>query len=163
MNEEATKEMLTARGNEMSREELIEVLVGRISGELGNDQLHHEMAAEAFDMGAEYAGTHRFNNSGKYHNYDYLLDDGTVVKAFNYFDIFTTRLQTQAFMDAETAVREYFDDPGDRLFHLVRDQRFGINGAYKAILSPRESQNLNFTDYVLIVACFCAGWRKGQK
>ena len=65
--------------------------------------------------------------------------------------------QTGAYMDAEQAVREFFDDSDLTLFRLVRDKRLGINGVFKAVMSPGEPQQINYTDYVLIIACFCAG------
>jgi hypothetical protein len=60
-------------------------------------------------------------------------------------------------MQAEDILNEFFDDSDQTLFRLVRDKRTGINGAYKAVMSPDEPQQLNFIDYVLIICCFCAG------
>lgn len=153
---------LKNNGFASDRDELVNSLIREIKGDFAAKGCTLEIAEEACDMGADYARTRRFNNSGRYHNYDYRLDDGGSVKAFNYFDIFMTRLQTSAYMDAEKAVRDFFEDSGDRLFHLVREQRFGINGVFKAVMSSREAQNLSFSDYVLVIACFCAGFMLEQ-
>lgn len=146
----------------MERQELAEALLRTIKGELAPEKMMGEIALEAYDMGEEYARTRRFNNSSRYHSYTYELDDGSKVSASSFFRIFTTRFQTPAYMDAETYLREFFDDEKELLFHLVRDQRFGINGVFRAVMSPREMQRLSFTDYVLVIACFGAGFMKGQ-
>ena len=147
-------------GRGMERKELVEALLKRIRGTFTSEGLIEEIALEAYDMGTEYAAVRRFNNSSRYHSYTYKLDDGSTVSASSFFRIFTTRFQTPAYMDAEKYVREFFDDEKEELFHLVRDQRFGINGVFKAVMSPREMQHLSFTDYVLVISCFCAGFMK---
>ena len=43
-------------------------------------------------------------------------------------------MQTPAYMQAEEHLQEFFDDDDEMLFHLVRDQRFGINGVFKAVM-----------------------------
>ena len=70
-----------------------------------------------------------------------------------------SRNQTGAYIDAEKALKELTDDKKalDTIFRLVRDQRFGINGVFKAIMSPDEPQQLNYIDFVLVIASFCAG------
>lgn len=150
----------TMDGLSMGRQELAEALLKTIKGSFTSGGIMEEMALEAWDMGAEYAKTRRFNNSGRYHNYRYELDDGSTVSASSFYRIFNTRFQTPAYMEAEQHLREFFDDEEELLFHLVRDQRFGINGVFKAVMSPREKQHLSFTDYVLIIACFGAGYMK---
>lgn len=116
-------------------------------------------ALRAYDMGAQYASTRRFDNSRFYHNYQFRLDDGTRIQSTSYFNIFMSRSQTGAYIDAEKVLREIIEDEKARetIFRLVRDQRFGINGVFKAIMSPKEPQQLNYIDFVLIIACFCAG------
>lgn len=147
-------------GLSMERQELAEALLRTIKGNFMSGGVMEEIALESYDMGEEYAKTRRFNNSGRYHNYNYELDDGSKVSASSFFRIFNTRFQTPAYMDAEKYLREFFDDEKEVLFHLVRDQRFGINGVFKAVVSPREMQHLSFTDYVLVIACFGAGFMK---
>lgn len=115
------------------------------------------IAEQAYEMGQNYAKTKRFDNSRFYHNYQFRLDDGTSVMSSNFFNIFMSRNQTPAYMEAEKALRTLFDDTDQTIFRLVRDKRIGINGAFKAILSPREPQQLNFVDFVLVIAAFCAG------
>lgn len=147
-------------GLSMERQELAEALLKAVKGTFTSGGMMEEIALESYDMGAEYAKTRRFNNSSRYHNYMYELDDGSTVSASSFFRIFNTRFQTPAYMDAEQHLRAFFDDPDELLFHLVRDQRFGINGVFKAVMSPREKQHLSFTDYVLVIACFGAGFMK---
>lgn len=147
-------------GLNMERQELVQALLKTIKGNFTVGGVMEEIALEAYDMGTEYAKTRRFNNSSRYHSYTYELDDGSKVSATSFYRIFNTRFQTPAYMDAETYLKEFFDDEKELLFHLVRDQRLGINGVFKAVMSPREMQRLSFTDYVLVIACFGAGFMK---
>lgn len=144
----------------MDRQELTEALLKTIKGNFSSGGVMEEIALESYDMGTEYARVRRFNNSGKYHSYTYELDDGSKVAANSFYRIFNTRFQTPAYMDAEKYLKQFFDDEKELLFHLVRDQRMGINGVFKAVMSPREMQHLSFTDYVLVIACFGAGFMK---
>jgi len=143
--------------NKLSREELTDALLREIKGDFAADGDSKEIALAAYDMGAEYAKTKRFDNSRHYHNYRYIIEDGSTVSSSSFYSVFMTRSQTPAYMEAEQQVRKFFDDEDDFLFHLVRDQRFGINGVFKAVMSPRETQQLNVRDYVLVIACFAAG------
>lgn len=136
---------------------IIQDLLKRVKGEFAEDPYMAEKSVRAYEMGEAYAQTKRFDNSRFYHNYKYRLDDGSTVSSSNFFNIFLNRSQTQAFMQAEDILNEFFDDSDQTLFRLVRDKRTGINGAYKAVMSPDEPQQLNFIDYVLIICCFCAG------
>jgi len=145
----------------MENEAIVKGLLKNIMGELAGGK-SEEYAFRAFEMGQQYAGTHRFDNSRFYHNYQYRLDDGTRISSTSYFNQFMNRNQTGAYMDAEAAVKEFFDDEKDILFHMVRDQRFGINGVFKAVISKDEPQQLNYVDYVLIIACFCAGFMSSK-
>lgn len=147
-------------GLSMERQELVQALLKRIKGNFVSGGVMEEIALESYDMGAEYARTRRFNNSGRYHSYMYELDDGSRISANSFYRIFHTRFQTPAYMDAETYLKEFFNDENELLFHLVRDQRMGINGVFKAVMSPREMQHLSFTDYILVIACFGAGFMK---
>lgn len=147
-------------GLNMERQELAVALLKAVKGNFTAGGIFEEIALEAYDMGAEYARVRRFNNSSRYHNYTYELDDGSTVPASSFYRIFNTRFQTPAYMDAEKYLRELFDDEKELLFHLVRDQRLGINGVFKAVMSPREKQHLSYTDYVLVIACFGAGYMK---
>lgn len=147
-------------GLSMERQELAEALLKIIKGDFAAGGLMEEIALESYDMGVEYARTRRFNNSSRYHSYMYELDDGSRVSANSFYRIFNTRFQTPAYMDAENYLKEFVDDEKELLFHLVRDQRLGINGVFKAVMSPREMQHLSFTDYVLVIACFGAGFMK---
>ncbi len=136
---------------------LIDGLVKHIKGEFAVGDEAKAIAGQAYEMGVKYKETKRFDNSRLYHNYKFHLDDGSTVMSTNYFNIFTSRNQTSAYMDAEKAVKNFFDDEKQVVFRLVRDKRIGINGAFKAIMSPGEPQQLNYTDFVLIIAAFCAG------
>lgn len=149
-----------ADGLSMERQEMVEALLKTVKGNFASGGVIEEIALESYDMGAEYARARRFNNSGRYHSYMYELDDGSMVSANSFYRIFNTRFQTSAYMDAEKYLKEFFDDEKGELFHLVRDQRVGINGVFKAVMSPRETQHLSFTDYVLVIACFGAGFMK---
>jgi hypothetical protein len=108
-------------------------------------------------MGLNYSETKRFDNSRFYHNYQFMLDDGSTVMSTNFYNLFMNRNQTAAYMEAEQVVGQFFDDEKKVLFNLVRNQRFGINSVFKACLSPHEPQQLNYSDFVLVIACFCAG------
>lgn len=134
-------------------------IIKKLKGDFAAEGQTAAMAGRAFEMGTQYAQTHRFDNSRHYHNYKFRLDDGTTVMSNSYFNIFMSRNQTGAYMEAEKVLRGLIDDEKQRdvIFHLVRDQRFGINGVFKAILSPGEPQQLNYIDFVLVIACFCAG------
>ena len=139
------------------REDLVKALIEKIMSSHSAGGKMEELALRAYDMGVEYSKTKRFDNSRFYHNYQFRLDDGSRVLSSNFFNQFTTRNQTGAYMDAEAAVKEFFDDADQTLFRLVRDKRLGINGVFKAVMSPSEPQQINYTDYVLIIAAFCAG------
>jgi len=177
-----------------------EILV-RVMGELALGTKLEDIAARAYEMGEAYAQTKRFDNSRFYHNYQYVLDDGSKVSATNFYNVFMTRTQTPAYMEAEKIVKELFEkhaeaawgsaacvsDAGassngasdvcasvacvsktgadaiwnkakaDYLFHFVRNERFGINGMFKEVYQPYEPQQLSIFDYILAIACFCAG------
>ena len=143
----------------LEREILVNELLKKIKGEFALSGESHQDAFKAYDMGVQYGQTRRFDNSRFYHNYKFRLDDGTSVMSTSFFNIFMSRNQTGAYIDAEKALKEFFTDARqlDAIFHLVRDQRFGINGVFKAIMSPQEPQQLNYIDFVLVIACFCAG------
>ena len=141
----------------MERERLIDSIIREVKGEFAAEGETAELANFAYDRGQEYARTRRFDNSRYYHNYTFRLDDGTPVMSSSFFSIFMTRNQTGAYLDAEKVVKGLLGDEDEKLFHMVRDQRFGINGVFKAALSPREPEQISYTDYVLIIACFCAG------
>lgn len=145
----------------MEKDEIIKGLLKIIMGELAGDESESKLT-RAYEMGEEYAKTRRFDNSRFYHSYQYRLDDGTRVSSTSFFNQFMNRNQTGAYMDAEAAVKEFFDDEKDILFHMVRDQRFGINGVFKAVMTPSEPQQLNYKDYVLVIAGFCAGYMSCQ-
>ena len=143
----------------LEREILVNDLLKKIKGEFAVTGESQKDAFKAYDMGVQYGQTRRFDNSRFYHNYKFRLDDGTSVMSTSFFNIFMSRNQTGAYIDAEKALKEFFTDARqlDAIFHLVRDQRFGINGVFKAIMSPQEPQQLNYIDFVLVIACFCAG------
>lgn len=141
----------------LQRDDLIDALIKNIMGELANIEQYKENAEKAYDMGLRYGETKRFDNSRFYHNYQFRLDDGENISSSSFFNQFMSRFQTHAYMDAEQAVKNFFDDDKDRLFHMVRDQRIGINGVFKAIMSPKEPQQLNVNDFILIIAAFCSG------
>ncbi len=141
----------------MEREQLIQEIITRVKGEFAAEGESRNIAEFAYERGEAYAKTRRFDNSRYYHNYSFRLDDGSQVFSSSFFSIYTTRNQTGAYLDAEKVVKELLGDEKDRLFHLVRDQRFGINGVFKAALSPGEPQQISYTDYVLVIAAFCAG------
>lgn len=145
-------------GSKMDREELVDAIIREVKGDFAVAGNTREIGLEAFDMGTEYSKTRRFNNSSRYHNYKYIIDDGSTVSASSFYQIFNTRMQTPAYVHAEEHLRKFFDDDDEVLFHLVRDQRFGINGVFKAIMMPRETQQLNLPDYTLVIACFGAGF-----
>jgi len=137
---------------------LLDGLLKEVKGELALESREaRRIAEQAYDMGQRYRETKRFDNSRFYHNYKFRLDDGSSVMSSNFFNIFMSRNQTPAYMAAEKALREFFDDTDQTIFRMVRDKRNGINGAFKAIMSPGEPQQLNFVDFVLVIACFCAG------
>ena len=140
-------------------EELIQKLVQKVKGEYAIGGEAEVIASCAYEMGEAYVASRRFDNSRHYHNYRFRLDDGTTVMSSSFFNIFTSRNQTPAYMEAEKVLGEFIDNDKDKdvVFHLVRDQRFGINGAFKASMSPSEPQQLNFVDFVLVIAGFCAG------
>jgi hypothetical protein len=140
-------------------------IIRKVKGEFAAEGESAQLATRALEMGQRYRETRRFDNSRYYHNYQFQLEDGSKVSSHSFFSIYTTRNQTGAYLDAEKAVREACAEAGapldkareDALFHMVRDQRFGINGVFKAVLSPSEPQQISYTDYVLIIAAFCAG------
>lgn len=137
---------------------IIDGLLKQIKGELAvESQEARRIAEQAYEMGQNYSQTKRFDNSRFYHNYRFRLDDGTSVMSSNFFNIFMSRNQTPAYMEAEKVLRSFFDDADQTIFRMVRDKRNGINGAFKAVMSPKEPQQLNFVDFVLVIACFCAG------
>lgn len=145
---------------------LIQEILVRVMGDLAVGSMLEDIASHAYEMGETYAHTKRFDNSRFYHNYKYVLDDGSKVSATNFYNIFMTRTQTPAYMEAEKIVKECFAKHSgdeltpaqeDYLFHFVRDQRFGINGVFKAVYQPHEPQQLSIFDYILAIACFCAG------
>lgn len=141
------------------KEILVKKILEKTKGSFACGSESEADALRAYEMGVQYASTRRFDNSRFYHNYQFRLDDGTRIQSTSYFNIFMSRNQTGAYIDAEKALREIIDDEKARetIFRLVRDQRFGINGVFKAIMSPKEPQQLNYIDFVLIIACFCAG------
>lgn len=146
----------------LERDTIVKELLTKIHGQLSLGSKMEELAFKAYDMGVDYAHTKKFDNSRHYHNYQFRLDDGTKALSSNFFNQFTTRNQTGAYMDAEKYVGEYFDDSDQTLFRMVRDKRFGINGVFKAVMSPGEPQQINYKDYVLIIACFCAGFMNNK-
>lgn len=142
----------------LEKDVLLKGLIAKIKGELSADSPETVAIIEqAYEMGQNYANTKRFDNSRFYHNYQFRLDDGSSVMSSNFFNIFMSRNQTPAYMDAEKAVKQFIDDADNTVFRLVRDKRIGINGAFKAIMSPKEPQQLNYADFVLVIAGFCAG------
>ena len=142
----------------LEKDALLKGLIKNIKGELSVDSPEAaDIAEQAYEMGQNYAKTRRFDNSRFYRNYQFRLDDGTTVMSSNFFNIFMSRNQTPAYMEAERALRAFFDDADQTIFRMVRDKRIGINGAFKAIISPKEPQQLNFVDFVLVIAAFCAG------
>lgn len=143
----------------LEKDVLVKELIKSIKGELSVESSEAMRIAEtAYEMGQNYAKTKRFDNSRFYHNYQFRLDDGSCVMSSNFFNIFMSRNQTPAYMEAEKVLRPFLDDAANNtVFRLVRDKRIGINGAFKAIMSPGEPQQLNFVDFVLVIAAFCAG------
>lgn len=141
----------------LDKETLIKDLLKEIKGEfaLGGESEAH--ARQAYEMGEAYAQTKRFDNSRFYHNYQFQLDDGARVSSSSFFNQFMSRNQTRSYMAAEKAVVKFINDDNQAVFHMVRDKRNGINGVFKAIMSPSEPQQLNYVDFVLVIACFCAG------
>lgn len=142
----------------LEKDVLLKGLTANIKGKLAAESpAALEIAEKAYEMGQNYAKTKRFDNSRFYHNYQFRLDDGNTVMSSNFFNIFMSRNQTPAYMEAEKQLRAFFDDTDQKVFRLVRDKRIGINGTFKAIMSPSEPQQLNFVDFVLVIAAFCAG------
>lgn len=142
----------------LEKDVLLKELTANIKGKLAAESpAALEITEKAYEMGQNYAKTKRFDNSRFYHNYQFRLDDGNTVMSSNFFNIFMSRNQTPAYMEAEKQLRAFFDDTDQKVFRLVRDKRIGINGAFKAIMSPSEPQQLNFVDFVLVIAAFCAG------
>lgn len=141
----------------LDKESLIKDLLTVIKGEfaLGGESEAH--AKQAYEMGEAYAKTKRFDNSRFYHNYQFQLNDGARVSSSSFFNQFMSRTQTSAYMDAEKAVIRFIPDDNQVVFRMVRDKRNGINGVFKAVMSPGEPQQLNHADFVLVIACFCAG------
>ncbi len=136
---------------------LVKELIKSIKGEYALGGESEAQAMQAYEMGEAYAKTKRFDNSRLYHNYKFKLDSGTIIMSSNYFNQFMTRNQTAAYMDAEQAVASFIPDDNQVVFRMVRDKRIGINGVFKAVMSPSEPQQLNVVDYTLVIACFCAG------
>lgn len=144
----------------LQRDDLIESLIKNIMGEPAGTAQYRENARQAYEMGLLYGETGKFNSSHLYHNYRFCLDDGSKISSAAYFNQFMSRMQTYAYMEAEKAAKVLFSDDSenqDRLFHLVRDRRSGINGVFKAVMSPQEPQQLNVNDFVLVIAAFCCG------
>ena len=142
----------------LEKDTLLKGLVADIKGEMSvNSPEAMRIAQQAYEMGQNYAATKRFDNSRFYRNYKFRLDDGCMVMSSNFFNIFMSRNQTPAYMDAEKALRTFFDDADQTIFRMVRDKRNGINGVFKAVMSPGEPQQLNYVDFVLVIAAFCAG------
>ncbi len=143
----------------LDKDTLVRTILTALKGEHACGGEMEEAAARAYDMGVQYAQTRRFDNSRFYHNYTFRLDDGNTVSSSSFFNIFMSRNQTRAYVEAEKVLQTCFEEKKqlDAIFHLVRDQRFGINGVFKAIMSPKEPQQLNYIDFTLIIACFCAG------
>lgn len=141
----------------LDKETLIKDLLMDIKGEFALGGKSEEHARRAYEMGEAYSQTKRFDNSRFYHNYQFQLNDGAKVSSSSFFNQFMSRTQTSAYMDAEKAVTKFIDDDKQLVFRMVRDKRNGINGVFKAIMSPEEPQQLNHADFVLVIACFCAG------
>ena len=72
-------------GLDMTKEAIAGALLKDIKGNFAVGGVMEEMALEAYDMGVEYAQTRRFNNSSRYHNYSYELDDGSTVSASSFY------------------------------------------------------------------------------
>ena len=141
----------------LDKEILIKDLLKEIKGEFALGGESEAQARRAYEMGEAYAQTKRFDNSRFYHNYQFQLDDGARVSSSSFFNQFMSRNQTRSYMAAEKAVVKFINDDNQAVFHMVRDKRNGINGVFKAIMSPSEPQQLNYVDFVLVIACFCAG------
>lgn len=141
----------------LKQEDLIKELIKTVMGEFAQSHECEDMATKAYEMGRQYAKTGKFDNSKFYHNYIFSLDDGAKISSSSFFNQFMSRNQTHAYLQAEAAVNAIFPDEQDLLFHLVRDKRNGINGVFKAIMSPKEPQQLNVNDFILIIAAFCLG------
>lgn len=140
------------------KKQLVQQVLEKRMGSFALGGQSESKALRAFEMGQAYAQTRRFDNSRHYHNYQYRLDDGSRISSSSYFNQFMSRNQTRVYVEAEKLLKEFINDDKELLFHLVREQRFGINGVFKAIMSPEEPQQLNYVDYLLIVASFCAGY-----
>jgi len=143
----------------IEKELLVKGLIESVKGEYALGGESEEIVLKAFEMGKAYAKTRKFDNSRHYHNYQFRLDDGNKVMSSSFFNIFMSRNQTRAYMGAEQALTPLLTDDKDKetVFRLVRDQRFGINGVFKAVMSPKEPQQLNYVDFVLVIAGFCGG------
>lgn len=184
----------------LDKDVVVKEILVRVMGELAIGTKVEDLAARAYEMGEAYAASKRFDNSRFYHNYQYVLDDGSKVSATNFYNVFMTRSQTPAYMEAEKIVKEFFVKHAegacaegcasgtsaegasvtctsaegasatcasadaiwnkakeDYLFHFVRNERFGINGMFKAVYQPHEPQQLSIFDYILAISCFCAG------
>ncbi len=141
----------------MEKELLIENLIKSVKGEFALGGESKAQAVQAYELGREYAATKRFDNSRLYHNYQFALDGGSKISSSSFFNQFMSRNQTGAYMDAEKAVVALIPEAKDVVFRMVRDKRIGINGVFKAVMSPSEPQQLNYVDFVLVIACFCAG------
>lgn len=126
-------------------------------GEMAISTVYEARAIKAYEMGLLYGETKRFDNSKYYHNYQFCLDNGERISSSSFFNQFMSRNQTHAYMEAEKAAKAFFDDEQGRLFHLVRDKRIGINGVFKAVMSPEEPQQLSQKDFTLVIAAFCCG------
>ncbi len=142
----------------MEKDELIKDIITNVKGEFGLDKDNFEMSAMAFEMGEKYKNTKGFENSKYYRQYKYYLEDGERVVASSFLNIFTTRMQTKAYMDSETILISYFPEKKEDIFQIVRSQRFGINGVFRAVMSSKERQNIVYDDYVMVIVSFCAGY-----
>lgn len=140
------------------KKEIVEKLLKRIKGVIVPGSEIERVAHAAYEYGVEFRNTHRVTASQRYHIYKMYLPDGTSVSSSNYLDAYLTRRQTKAYIEAETIVKEFFEDPKEKLFRLVRDQRRYINNAFKAEISQKEPQQIDYIDYVLVIACFAAGY-----
>lgn len=141
----------------LQHNDLIKALIKEVMGEFTQADPYEEIAGKAYEMGRLYAETKKFDNSKYYHNYQFCLDDGEKISSSSFFNQFMSRNQTRAYMEGEKTAKVFFDDDKDILFHLVRDKRMGINGVFKAVMSPGEPQQLNVSDFVLVISAFACG------
>ena len=142
----------------LEKDFVLDKLIADIKGQMAVESVEvRKIVDQAYEMGQNYFMTKRFDNSRLYHNYQFRLDDGSSVLSSNFFNVFMSRGQTPAYVEAERVLKTIFDDEDQTIFRLVRDKRMGINGAFKAIMSPGEPQQLNHADFVLVIAGFCAG------